>query len=95
VRPARTPAVPEDHRLGELETRSEPGPPHAREDRVGVQFPLALREGYELFGRRDGLARTQDQLLPPPRLRLDDDDQVLIFRVENQSVTSWGVRTRT
>lgn len=63
----------------------------AAETRLGVRLPSALRTAYRLFGRRDDLMRTQDYLLEPPRLYLDDEDRMLVFRTENQNVTCWGV----
>ncbi|WP_433459506.1 hypothetical protein [Micromonospora sp. CA-248212] len=63
----------------------------AAETALGVRLPAALRTAYRLFGRRDDLTRTQDYLREPPRLYLDDEDRVLVFRTENQNVTWWGV----
>jgi hypothetical protein len=61
------------------------------EDRLGVRLPPSLREGYEMFARRDELVRRQDHLLAPSELCFDEDRDALIFRIENQSVTSWGI----
>ncbi|MFB9834604.1 hypothetical protein [Actinoallomurus acaciae] len=61
----------------------------AAEARLGLRLPEALREAYRLFGRRDDLTANQDVLLSPDLLHLDED--VLVFRVENQAVVHWGV----
>lgn len=63
----------------------------AAEDRLGVRLPTAAREAYQLFGRRAGLTRTQDRLLEPSELRVDETAELLIFRVENQWVTEWAI----
>lgn len=65
------------------------------EARIGVRVPSALRTAYRLFGCRDDLVRSQDHLMDPSNLRLDDEHGVLVFRTENQNVTSWGVRLDT
>jgi hypothetical protein len=62
----------------------------AAETRLGFPLPAALRELYKLVGRRDELTREQDDLLMPEYLRVEDDE-VLVFRIENQSVAYWGV----
>lgn len=64
----------------------------ATEARIGVRLPSALRTAYRLFGCRDDLVRNQDELIELSRLRLDTANGMLIFRIENQGVTSWGVR---
>jgi hypothetical protein len=61
----------------------------AAEARLGLRLPAALREAYQLFGRRADLTSLQDTLLEPADLHLDD--QVLVFRVENQAVAAWGI----
>lgn len=67
----------------------------AAEVRLGFPLPDALREVYRLVGRRDDLTRTQDILLTPDKLDVDDSGEVLVFRVENQYVAQWGVPLRT
>ncbi len=62
------------------------------EARLGIRLPMAVREAYQLFGRRADLTRTQDLLLEPSQLRFDDTGELLVFRVENQWVCEWGVR---
>ncbi len=61
------------------------------EERLGVQFPEAVREAYELFGRRADLTSNQDYLFRPDKLRLGGSGQVLVFRRENQMCARWGV----
>ncbi len=63
----------------------------AAEARLGFTLPASLRAVYALLGRRDDLTRNQDRLLTPDEITLDDDGQVLVFRVENQSVALWGI----
>ncbi|MEU0936702.1 MULTISPECIES: SMI1/KNR4 family protein [unclassified Embleya] len=58
--------------------------------RLGVELPSALRELYELLGRRVDLTSNHDVLLPPDKLYVEDG--VLVFREENQGVAWWGVR---
>jgi hypothetical protein len=63
-----------------------------KEKRLGIQFPVALREAYQLFGRREDLTSNQDCLFSPSQLGLSESGQVLIFRQENQACARWGVR---
>jgi hypothetical protein len=63
----------------------------AAERRLGVQLPAAIREAYALFGRREDLTSVQDWLLGPEELEVDATGEVLVYRVENQSVAVWGV----
>ncbi|WP_406288395.1 SMI1/KNR4 family protein [Embleya sp. NBC_00896] len=58
--------------------------------RLGITLPAALRELYELVGRRGDLTSNHDVLLPPDKLYVEDG--VLVFREENQGVAWWGVR---
>ncbi|HEX7305328.1 hypothetical protein [Lentzea sp.] len=58
------------------------------EDRLGVRVPEAVKEALALFGKRPDLTSNQDRLLVPSELRVEDD--VLVFRDENQSVAAWG-----
>ena len=62
----------------------------AAESRLGVPLPQALREWYEIAGRREDIWSQQDLLYPPERLEIEDDR--LIFYVENQAVVQWGIR---
>jgi hypothetical protein len=58
--------------------------------RLGTPLPPALCEWYQAAGRRDDIWRRQDRLLSPTELFFEDG--VLHFCLENQGVTSWGVR---
>lgn len=58
------------------------------EDRLEARLPEALKEALSLFGKRPDLTSNQDRLLTPAELRLDND--VLVFRAENQWVAAWG-----
>ncbi|MET9633898.1 hypothetical protein ABZX92_41240 [Lentzea sp. NPDC006480] len=60
----------------------------ATEDQLCVRLPESLKEALSLFGKRPDLTSNQDRLLTPSELRLDQD--VLIFRDENQWVAAWG-----
>lgn len=62
----------------------------AAESRLAVSLPAALREWYELAGRRDDVWSRQDELLAPQELSIEDG--VLIFYIENQCVVRWGIR---
>jgi hypothetical protein len=64
----------------------------AAEQRLAVRFPAAVREAYQLLGRRADLTSNQDDLFDPARLHLDGGGQVLVFRRENQCCAQWGVR---
>ncbi|MFF1349668.1 SMI1/KNR4 family protein [Streptomyces sp. NPDC058322] len=64
----------------------------AAQARLGLPLPAALRDGYQLLGRRPDLTDNQDSLLAPKDLYLDADRGVLVFRVENQSCAYWGIR---
>jgi hypothetical protein len=63
----------------------------AAEQRLGLRLPPAIREAYALFGRRQDLTSVQDRLLDPDQLQVDMTGEVLVYRVENQSVAVWGV----
>jgi hypothetical protein len=63
----------------------------AAETRLGFPLPASLRAVYELIGKRHDLTRSQDRLLGPDQVHVDDTGQVLVFRVENQDVAQWGV----
>jgi hypothetical protein len=45
----------------------------------------------DLVGKRNDLTRSQDRLLVPDQVHVDDTGQVLVFRVENQHVVQWGI----
>lgn len=63
----------------------------AAEERLGIRLPLALREAYELFGRRRDLTSNHDVLLAPAQLYVDSAREALVFRHENQGAASWGI----
>lgn len=63
----------------------------AAQARLGFSLPASLREVYALIGKRHDLTRSQDRLLTPDQVRVDDTGQVLVFRVENQHVAEWGI----
>jgi hypothetical protein len=63
----------------------------AAEARLGFPLPAALRDLYALIGTRFDLTRSQDHLLAPHALSVDDTGQVLVFRWECQHVAEWGV----
>ncbi|MEV0430604.1 hypothetical protein [Micromonospora sp. NPDC050495] len=63
----------------------------AAETQLGFALPASLWGAYALFGRRLDLTRSQDRLLAPHQVRVDETGQVLVFRVENQNVAQWGV----
>jgi hypothetical protein len=65
----------------------------ATERRLRVRLPPALREAYELFGRRRDLTSNQDTLLDPAELYLEPTGEALIFRTESQGFAHWGVLT--
>lgn len=64
----------------------------AAEQKLGLRLPTALREAYLLFGRRRDLTSNHDVLLSPAELYVDDANEALVFRHENQGAASWGVR---
>lgn len=65
----------------------------AAEARLGIALPEALREAYQLIGRRADLTSNQDVLLGPAQLHLDERQEALVFRHENQGAASWGILT--
>ena len=60
------------------------------ESHLGKPLPVAFCEWYGIAGRRDDIWRQQDRLLSLEKLFIEDG--VLHFCVENQGVTSWGIR---
>ena len=61
------------------------------EARLGVTLPASVRAAYALLGRRPDLTRCQDVLLTPHQLEFDETGRVLVFRLENQGCTQWGI----
>lgn len=70
-----------EHRISESEV-------DRAEERLGVELPLALREGYRLLGAHPFVS-AQDRLLSPADLTLHDSALVR-FRVENQGCADWA-----
>jgi hypothetical protein len=66
----------------------------AAEERLRVRLPAALREWYEMAGARDDLRGRGNHLLTPERLRVDDEDGMLIFYQENQCSCQWGLNLK-
>jgi uncharacterized protein (TIGR02996 family) len=62
------------------------------ESRLGFPLPAALREWYALSGRRGDVWSTQDDLLGLQDLKLDREDNALLFRRECQVCDWWGIR---
>ena len=60
------------------------------ERRLGFPLPEALREWYQLAGRREALIARQDRPLSPSDIRVDRG--MLFFHVENQGCCRWGIR---
>ena len=65
----------------------------AAEDRLGLKLPLALREWYELAGKRKDITAAQNFLRLPHSLYTQEEDgaKVLYFYRENQGEPNWGV----
>ncbi|MGW2051862.1 hypothetical protein ACWCPF_43085 [Streptomyces sp. NPDC001858] len=63
----------------------------AAEERLGVRLPAALREAYLLLGHRRDLTSNHDVLLGPTELYVDEAQEALVFRHENQGAASWGI----
>lgn len=61
----------------------------ACEQRLGLTLPVALKEWYTSFGLCADVWNQQDHFLPPQEITIEQ--RVLIFYVENQAVTSWGI----
>jgi hypothetical protein len=78
------------HGKGERESGYSSEEIDAGERRLGMKLPVALREWYALTGRRKDIWNQQDRFLPPEDLEVIGG--VLELFVENQGVTSWGVR---
>jgi hypothetical protein len=61
------------------------------ETRLSLRLPTSIRTAYALLGRRPDLTAAQDRLLTPHQLEIDQTGRVLVFRVENQGCTRWGI----
>ncbi len=64
----------------------------AAEQRLGLKLPLALREWYQLAGRREEIVATQNFLVLPEELEIKDENGLLVFHCENQQVVEWGIQ---
>jgi hypothetical protein len=62
------------------------------ERRLGIRLPRLLREFYLLAGRRADLNQAHDELVHPDDLQIEDE--TLVFYVENQAVSIWGVQAQ-
>ncbi len=60
------------------------------EDRLSITFPKLLRTYYQELGNHKALNQTQDRLLDLRSLKVEDNE-FLIFYVENQCVATWGI----
>jgi hypothetical protein len=63
----------------------------AAQQRLGVRFPAAVAEAYQLFGRRRDLTSNMDRLFRPGELSLAGNGHLLVFRQECQGCARWGV----
>lgn len=63
----------------------------AAEKKLGVRLPAAVREAYMLFGRREDLHSNMQHLLTPADFYVDDREEALVFREENQGAAFWGI----
>jgi hypothetical protein len=61
------------------------------EGRLGIRLPVAVREGYRLFGQRTDLTGGNGTLWQPEELKYDADNAVLVFRAAHQNVAFFGV----
>lgn len=59
------------------------------EQRLGALLPTALREWYQIAGRRQDFVGDCDYLVPPEELEISD--KKLIFCIAHQGAVSWGI----
>lgn len=59
-------------------------------ERLGLRLPESLAAFYQLIGKRRDLTSNQDRLAAVNSLRVDDD--ILVYRIENQGCAAWGIR---
>jgi hypothetical protein len=64
----------------------------AAERRLGLTLPLALREWYQLAGKREDVTATCNFLASPEELEIMEENGLLVFYCENQQVVEWGVQ---
>lgn len=63
---------------------------NATENRLGLKLPEALRELYQLAGKREDVYAAQNYLVTPDELEIEEG--LLEFYCENQGVVHWGVK---
>ena len=63
---------------------------NAAEKRLGLKLPVALREWYQLAGKREDVYAAQNYLVIPDELEIEEG--LLEFYCENQGVVHWGVK---
>lgn len=61
------------------------------ENRLAISFPDLLKKYYLQLGAHQDLNQTQDFLILPDKLKVDDSD-FLVFYHENQWVAKWGIQ---
>jgi uncharacterized protein (TIGR02996 family) len=70
----------------------------AAEKALGFALPMALREWYLRYGKRDDVWSKQDRLCLPGELGSswgwNNNEDALIFYCENQACDAWGIRTQ-
>ncbi len=59
------------------------------ESRLGLRFPVALREYFLIAGNADDANRAHNVLFRPDEFVLEDE--YLVFMEENQAVVHWGI----
>ena len=62
----------------------------AAEQRLGLKLPIALRELYQLAGQREDVVASQNYLVCPDELEIEDG--ILEAYCENQGVVHWGIK---
>ena len=58
---------------------------------IHQSLPKVLINYYRRLGKNKAINHTQDNLLAPNELRLSDNQDYLVFYVENQGVCVWGI----
>lgn len=62
------------------------------EERLGTEFPLALKEYYLTFGKNEAINQSHNRLLKPENEIDFSNDRYLVFYEENQVVAFWGIK---
>lgn len=65
----------------------------AAEQRLGITLPAALREWHQLAGRRQDFIGAADIFLSVEELEIKDD--TLVFCIEHQGMSQWGIPLNT